>query len=223
MTRRGVLVGIVLVAIARPALATCPGRPSFQPIPTLHAHVGLPVDYQARLREYCGISQFSVLEGPANFQIDQAGGRFYWTPAAPGKMRITIQVSQTAGGVVTSRTKRFRAVVDDDTLTYPLFRDYLPQARSVPITGRTHGRYTLEYVDVTVPDVRHLIAGPITTPVESTGLLASWDIAALPDGGRYLLRLTTIDHRRSVLTNPVIIDRSAKTGCRSLPSDPVAR
>ena len=49
--------------------------------------------------------------------------------------------------------------------------------------------------------------------VES-GPLAEWDVSALPDGGRYYLRLTVElnDGTQSVVENQVIDDRSANPG-----------
>src|SRR5262249_41206616 len=62
--------------------------------------------------------------------------------------------------------------------------------------------------------------GPITTPVSSTGPLATWNLSdhgLLPDGTRLMLRLTGNMHDRttgapvvSILENRVIIDRTAK-------------
>src|SRR5262249_38304176 len=108
--------------------------------------------------------------------------------------------------------------VDDNTMTYPLFRDYLAQADRVPIEGRAHGSdfvsYSLAYTQQGTAAERHLFAGPITLPVVATGRLADWNITSLPDGGRYLLELAVqlVGGATSVLTNPVIIDRSAKPG-----------
>ena len=206
-------IAAFLVALAAaPAGATvCPVHPRINRIPTLRAHVDFPVDFQATLRQTCGSVQWAAIVRPFGFRIDTTGGRFYWTPAFPGIERITLQVTQTNETGVGSRTKRFKAIVDDNTLTYPLFRDYLAQPATVPIQGRAHGTYTLEYADQATPTVRLPIAGPITTPVDTTGLLADWDIRDLPDGGRYVLYLTT-KPGRSLVTNPVIIDRSALPG-----------
>jgi hypothetical protein len=207
-----VLIALLVALSAAPAAAaTCSVRPRLNRIPTLRAHVDFPVDFQATLRQTCGSVQWQAIIRPPGFDIDDVGGRFYWTPVRPGVEQITLQVTQTNESLVGTRTKRFRAIVDDNTLTYPLFRDYLAQAATVPIRGRAHGTYTLEYADQATPTVRLPIAGPIATPVETTGLLADWDIRNLPDGGRYILYLTT-KPGRSLVTNPVIIDRSALPG-----------
>ncbi len=211
-TRLGLVLLVALSASASPARAAgCPVRPSVGQIPKLRAHVGFPVDFSARPTHFCGNLQWDVVSGPPGFRIDQAGGRFYWTPLQAGNEAITIRLTQNNAGVVTSATKRFRASVDDNTMTYPLFRDYLSQQTTVPITGRAHSRYTLEYADIATPNVRVRIVGPIETPVDTTGTLAHWDISGLADGGRYLLFLTA-GSRRAALMNPVIIDRSAAPG-----------
>jgi hypothetical protein len=202
----------LLVTLAAPAGAgLCPSRPVVGRIPKLRAHVDFPVDFAATLVRSCGTVQWYVVSGPPGFKIDGAGGRFYWTPSRTGNEVVTIRVTQDNGGVIGTTTKHFRATVDDNTVTYPLFRDYLSQATTVTITGRAHASYRLEYADQATPNVRLPIAGPISTPVETTGLLANWDIGNLPDGGRYLLFLTTRP-RKAALMNPIIIDRSAEPG-----------
>src|SRR2546425_5307752 len=211
------LVRVLLAALlllARDAAAVdCSTPLAFEPIPDLHVHVGFPVDYTARLNRYCFTWYFQKVAGPPEFDLDGAGGLFYWTPARTGVETITIKA--TEGSQTASAT--FRAYVDDNTMVYPLFRDYLSQPATVPIIGRAHGNgfisYTLEYAEQATPQDRHPIAGPVTTPVDTTAPLADWDIGALPDGGRYLLTLTlSLQTGPSVLTNAVIVDRTAKPG-----------
>ena len=198
------------------AAAQCPPL-AFEPIPELRVHVGFPVDYRAELvpGAFCGVILFGVVSAPPEFSIDGAGGLFYWTPASAGTKTITLRAERLSSGQVATVT--FQAIVDDNTMSYPLFRDYLSQATDVAITGRAHGTgfvsYVLEYADQATPSLRLPIAGPVTSPVTS-GLLANWSIGALPDGGRYVLTLTVnyASGPPSVLTNLVIIDRSAKPG-----------
>src|SRR5262249_35240091 len=111
-----------------------------------------------------------------------------------------------------------------------LFRDYI-NTDSVTILGRSAGdaqnafdSYTLDYgvmtSELSPPTTWVPIAGPITTPVSSTGPLATWNLSdhgLLPDGTRLMLRLTGNMHDRttgapvvSILENRVIIDRTAK-------------
>jgi hypothetical protein len=137
----------------------------------------------------------------------------------PGPTTITIRVTETSpGGIQVSDDETFTVIVDDNTMSYPLFRDYLSQATTVPIEGRAHGAdfvsYTVEYAAVAAEPEWVPIAGPITVPVAVTGELARWDIGDLPDGGRYIVRLTVqlTTGDMSVVENQVIIDRSAKPG-----------
>jgi hypothetical protein len=171
---------LTVAALAHEARAAsgC-GRIRITHVPRFRGHVGFQVDARADVNHYCGSLHFERLEGPPEFDIDGAGGLFYWTPARPGIERITIQVTETTPERVTTARKRLRVTVDDDTLVTPLFRDYLSQAATVPIVGRAHGLgfswYKLEYSERDQPDVKHVIAGPVRNPVEATGLLASWN------------------------------------------------
>ena len=164
----------IMVLASAPAAAQCTVPLAFEPIPELRAHVGFPVDYRAVLvpGAFCGGILFGVVSGPPEFSLDGAGGLFYWTPATTGTKTITVRAERLSTGQVATVT--FQAIVDDNTMSYPLFRDYLSQATTVPITGRAHGAgfvsYTLEYADQATPSIRLPIAGPITTPV-TNGLL----------------------------------------------------
>ncbi len=152
------------------------------------------------------------------------GGRIDWTPATLGTFTITVETGHVEGDttypVVVGAT--FTVIVDDNTMTYPNFRDYLNEQNTVEISGRAYGTnfvsYTLDYGAVNgnsdSPTTWFPIAGPSASPVETTGRLALWDVSSLPDGGRYHLRLTVnlVGGDSSVLINPVIIDRTIKTG-----------
>ncbi len=218
------LGGALLFPVPRLVLAVdCTVPVAINPVPALRAHVDFPVEYQATLNRYCGSQGASYLwektAGPPEFDIDGAGGRFYWTPTQTGTPNITIKVNEFWPAAPTQTdTETFTPTVDDNTMTQPLFRDYRSEATTVDIRGRAHGTdfvsYTLQYAHAADPGVKFPIAGPLTTPVVTTGTLAPWDISSLPDGGRYLLTLTVnlVGGETSVLNNPVIIDRSAKPG-----------
>src|SRR5262245_47557304 len=187
--------GLLLAALpAVPLAADCSEPLAIDPIPQMRVHVGFPVDESARVNRICGTIQWRVVYGPPEFRIDGAGGLFYWTPACAGTETITISATETASGVPSTATRTFTAIVDENTMTVPHFRDYLSDIAPVTIQGRASGAgfvwYALDFADAASPDVRIPIAGPISTPVPSTGPLGSWDISALPDGGRYVLRLT---------------------------------
>jgi hypothetical protein len=196
---------------------TCTPHAAFQRIPRFQGHVDFPVDARASARLFCGATQFSVIEGPPALRIDATGGLFYWTPTRAARERIVLGLEQSAGTRVSRARKRLRVNVDDNTMVDPLFRDYLEEPTEVTIHGRAHGEgfeyYTIEWAEQATPDVRHPIVEYVTTPVTTTGALATWNVGALPDGGRYVLTLT-VEARgpRSILTNPVILDRTAKLG-----------
>jgi len=78
----------------RPAASDCSTPLAFQPIPHLHVHVGFPVDYTARLNRYCSTWSFRKVTAPPEFDLDGAGGLFYWTPAVTGIERITIEATE---------------------------------------------------------------------------------------------------------------------------------
>jgi hypothetical protein len=211
-------IALGLAGNAGPVAAQCGGSIAIQNVPALRVHVDFPVDYAATVNRHCGTLLWQVVSAPANFQIDGAGGRFYWTPAVAGVFTITIRVTEVQGnGATSSDDETFQATVDDSTMISPAFRDYVDEPTAVPILGRAHGTnfkwYKLEFAPEATPTAKTLIAGPVATPVIATGTLATWDVTALPDGGRYLLTLTTrFGQSNSVLTNPVILDRSAKPG-----------
>lgn len=190
---------------------------TINPIPAMRVHVGFPVNYQAMSDGTCGTLDWVVLAGPAEFSLDQAGGLFYWTPAAVGSPTITIALLDPATGAQLASTS-FTPVVDDNTVTQPLWRDYLSQQTAVPILGRAHGSdfvsYILEAALTSTPTATTNIVGPVTTPVATTGTLGTWDISAIPDGSRYTLtlRVQLTDGTESVLSDQVIIDRSARPG-----------
>lgn len=198
----------------------------FEPTPDMRVHFGFRVDYQFLLNSHCPtprIDNSRVFGAPPEFQMF-SGGRIDWTPATLGTFTVRIETGHYPGDssypVVVSTT--FNLIVDDNTMTYPNFRDYLNEQSVVEILGRAHGEdfvsYSLEYGAVTgnhdSPSSWISIAGPVLSPVEVTGRLALWDISALPDGGRYHLRLTVDlnNGTKSVLINPVIIDRNIKSG-----------
>jgi Big-like domain-containing protein/VCBS repeat protein len=202
----------------------CTPVASIAPIPDMRLHVGFPVDYTARasITESCGLlSVWGPITGANGLTVDGAGGLFYWTPDTPGTFTITLGLSfldPSTGSLTLGASTTFLALVDDDTIIDPLFRDYRSEAAIVPITGRAHGTdfvsYALSYAAASAPSVAIPIVGPVTTPVTTTARLADWDISALPDGGRYLLKLEIelSSGGKSVLTDPVIIDRTAKPG-----------
>ncbi len=184
----------------------------------MRVHVGFPVDYRAAVEGSCGTLHWEKVSGPAGFDLDGAGGLFYWTPAEGGRGSITVQASQSLGGYTSQDTRTFEYLADDNTIMYPPFKEYLSEPTTVTILGRAHGpdfaSYTVEYADYARPEQKRLIAGPIATPVETTGVLAEWDISGLRDGGKYILflRVQLADGSTSIVTDPVVIDRSAKPG-----------
>jgi FG-GAP-like repeat len=197
------------------------------PLPVIRANVGFPVNCNAwHTWIGCGLTYaWDVIEGPDAFGIDGAGGLFYWTPTEIGEQTITIRVRTLAEPNEAFET--FTAIVDDNTMTYPLWRDYLEEEDEVIIEGRAYDTpdasfvsYTLEYAEVDLPDQHPdaddwvWVIGPVTTPVETTGSLGTWDVSGLPDGSRYVLRLVVDlnDGTQSVVENQVIVDRSAMDG-----------
>ena len=218
------LGGAFLLAPPRLVLAVdCTTPVAINAVPAIRGHVDFPVEYRATVNRQCGSQGASYLwetiAGPPEFSIDGAGGLFYWTPAQTGTPTITIKVSEFWPSAPTQTdTETFLPTVDDNTMTQPLFRDYRSEATTVDIQGRAHGTdfvsYTLHYAQASNPGVTFPIAGPITTPVVTTGTLVPWNISSLPDGGRYLLTLTVnlVGGGTSVLNNPVIIDRTAMWG-----------
>ncbi len=200
---------LITLLLPLPAAGQDCGPLAIRPFRVRRAHVGFPVDAQVILKQFCGLITFAKVAGPPEFNLDGAGGLIYWIPAREGRETITFSVTQTLDGQVRTITKTFRTRVDDNTLTYPLFRDYLSQASTVPIQGRVHRpSFRLEYAEAWLPDERHSIPARLG-PIEQTGRLGDWDISALPDGGRFLL---TLRAGGSTLTNRVIIDRTAKPG-----------
>lgn len=209
------------------------------PIPLLRIHVGFPVEYRARVRHNCPTltKVWEKVDGPEEFDIDNAGGLFYWTPAnvprPDGRENLTVRVTllDYIGGqfvVVDEATESFQAAVDDNSMIYPLWRDYLSEENTVDIDGRAMSTpdggqfesYSLEFARVQASDVPPAdedwiqIGTAVTSPVETTGRLGEWDIAKEPDGGRYYLRLIVNldDGTQSIVENQVIIDRSASPG-----------
>ncbi|MDH3284355.1 MAG: VCBS repeat-containing protein [Acidobacteriota bacterium] len=188
-------------------------------IPDMSVHVDHPVDFKPALHRPCGSIFWEKLSGPPGFEIDGAGGRFYWVPAHVGEHAITVQASLLDEGHVVSTTEStFYVSVDDFTMTYPQSRDYLTQTTSVPIMGRAHGpdfvSYSLDYVDESAPQRRHRIAGPVLEPVETTGRLGVWDVSRLPAGGRYVLnlRVQLRNGETTVISSRVILEPSLKAG-----------
>ena len=88
---------------------------------------------------------FSVISGPDELEIDGAGGLFYWTPARVGDENITISVSEMYNGNTTTVYETLQAVVDDNTITYPLWRDYRTETSAIPVLGRAHGTDFVSY------------------------------------------------------------------------------
>ena len=102
------LVAALLLARAA-AASDCSTPLAFQPIPDLHVHVAFPVDHTARLNRYCSTWSFRKVTAPPEFDLDGAGGLFYWTPAVTGIERITIEATE---GNQTARAT-FNAYVGD--------------------------------------------------------------------------------------------------------------
>ena len=188
------------------------------PVPAMRVHVGFPVNYTATNDGTCGgLYSWVKISGPAEFSLDGAGGLFYWTPAAVGSPAITIGIIDVATNALLASTS-FTPVVDDNSFSQPLWRDYLSRQTAVPILGRAHGSdfvsYILEAAPTATPLATTRIVGPVTTPLATTGTLGTWDISAIPDGARYTLtlRVQLTDGTESVLSDQVIIDRSARAG-----------
>jgi hypothetical protein len=243
VTARGVLVAAalgllafvaVLIIAPRSTRATsCSDPLAFLPIPDVRLHRDFQFVYTAQLNRQCGGEHFSVVDAPPQPEFTLfAGGLITWTPSTLGARVIRLHVDEIGptGNIIGSADTSFNAYVDDNTMTYPLFRDYI-NTDTVAIQGRTNGdaqsdflSYTLDYAvmptELSSPTNWVPIAGPITTPVTSTGTLATWDISdhsALPDGTRLMLRLTANLRDRStgttfasILDDRVIIDRTAK-------------
>jgi len=103
---RALLAALLLARAA--AASDCSTPLAFQPIPDLHVHVGFPVNYMARLNRYCSTWGFRKVTAPPEFDLDGAGGLFYWTPAVTGIETITIEATE---GNQTGRAT-FNAYVD---------------------------------------------------------------------------------------------------------------
>ena len=200
MARRRAAPLLTACALASAAVAThavdCSIPLAIVPIPDMRVHLDFPVDYRAAItRTQCGTLNWFIEEGPA----------------------ATIGVRETVDGVDTFAFASFSAVVDSNTMTYPLWRDYRTEPASVDVIGRAHGdafeSYALDYAQADTEDWLPVV-GPVATPVTVDGLLAQWDVSALPDGGRYKLRLTVdaSDGGASVVENQVILDRTMKAG-----------
>ena len=130
------------------------------PIPTLRVHVDFPVNYRARHNwSGCGYSMnWQTIAGPPEFNLDGAGGLFYWTPVRTGTEAITIRI-RTFPDQQFQDDETFQAIVDNNTMIYPVWRDYLEEASVVHITGRAMGvppaafvSYSLDYAQVSFPD-----------------------------------------------------------------------
>ena len=160
-----------------------------------------------------------------DIRIDQAGGTFFWTPAMPVDgfevFDVTIRVDtsqfdpcflQQYGSFNAQRT--FTAIVDQNSMLYPVWRDYRDEQDQIVIRGRATGTpggggadvaaggfesYTIEYgealsvqADAEPPGgwINLVFEDPNEHATEDD--LAVWPIpeSEFPDGGRYALRLT---------------------------------
>ncbi|MGB0716319.1 MAG: FG-GAP-like repeat-containing protein [Phycisphaerae bacterium] len=202
------------------------------PIPLLRAHVDFPVQFTARHNwngaacSLPGPLTWSVVDGPNDFGIDGAGGLFYWTPTETGIHEITVKVS-VIGHPDLYATQTFTAVVDNSTITYPLWRDYVGDQQVMEVLGRATDAGDAKFVSYyllaapmptphTMPDDEgwQLVAGPFDDEVEETGLLAEWDVSSIQDGARYALRLVVNlrDGSQSIVDNQIIFDRTSIEG-----------
>jgi hypothetical protein len=229
------VVGIGNVILATPAMATdfepCQVPLKILPIPQPYfAHVDFPVDLRALSNHspgLCGMQHWFVVSGPKALEIDQAGGLFYWTPAQAETAIITLAITETpATGIPVIATLTFQITVDNNTITYPLWRDYLSQPTEVTIEGRALGAgeekqfvsyrldYALMFNEFVLPTTWTPITGDVVLPVEVTGPLADWDVSKLKDGSRIMLRLKVelSDGTQSEVLNQVILDRTIKKG-----------
>lgn len=169
---------------------------------------------------------WSVIDGPDEFSIDGAGGLFYWTPSATGIHEVTIKLS-VIGHPDLFATQTFTAVVDNSTMTYPLWRDYVADGEEMEVLGRATGAGDAKFLSyhllaapmpgpAQMPDDEswNLIAGPIYDEVKETGLLAVWDTSSITDGSRYALRLVVNlrDGSQSIVDNQIIFDRTSLPG-----------
>ncbi|MHC5111798.1 MAG: FG-GAP repeat domain-containing protein [Planctomycetota bacterium] len=202
------------------------------PIPLQRFHVGFPVQQTARYNwqhgdcDLPGLMTWSVVDGPDEFDIDGAGGLFYWTPQEQGVFDITIRIS-VLGNDEIEAFHTFTAIVDRNTITYPLWRDYLSESSTVEITGRATATieskfhsYSLWMSEMDMPDQTphdeswQLIVGPVYNEVRETDVLAQWDVSSLQDGTRLALRLVVElrNGNQSIVDNQVIIDRTSMPG-----------
>ena len=185
---------MLLVAFEAVASANCEVPIEYLPIPELRVHRDFPVDYRAQPNRtaWCGSVEYAVEVGPPGFRIDSSGALFYWTPETLGRVTITLRVTEYSRDYPDSTdTVTFDAVVDDNTITYPIFRDYRNEEANIGILGRALGDsehdflgYELKYALIdkeTDPPgtFRPITAGTVTQSVETTGLLANWDISGL--------------------------------------------
>jgi len=219
------IFGLALVGHERIVEAdTCADPVAILPIPDMFVHKDFLVDYRAKANRRCGILHWSVVSGPPEFRIDGAGGLFYWTPETLGTFTITILLREAAtlqdlrDGIVESDEETFVAVVDNNSMTYPLWRDYRDEVSMINIEGRAQGSdfvsYSISYAEVGQEETWFPIVTSNPTPVSFTGFLGSWNVSALPGGTRALLKLSVqlSGGERSELVNQVILDRTMRKG-----------
>ena len=222
-----------ILSVGTTATAQCSPPLELEPLPTIQGHVDLPVDdISLNTNHTCDgrTRTYHIVVAPPEFRIDMAGGRWYWTPETAGTHSIVIEArAHFEDGSTESAYQTYTAIVDENTITQPLLRDYLDvnqlniKGRAKADANRSFESYELHYSILSSEGAEaetwHWIAGPILTPVNETGTLANWDLSALADGARLMLRMTVNlrdrdsgEAMQSVVYDRVIVDRSALPG-----------
>ncbi len=143
------------------------GAPSITSTPAPSAQMDLGYDYDANraLEADGGLPvTWTVVDGPAGFEVDAATGEVIWTPEAPGSVTVTVRAQNDAG----SDEQTFTVVVDD-------LPDRVPAITSVPHRFAFTGRRFLYHLRATGMEPIHytLLAGPPEFKIDSeTGLVS---------------------------------------------------
>lgn len=217
---KGSLPGLIALLSIQAALAQpqCSDSVEILPIGNVIAHRDFPVDLRAKLSAFpCRMVTYRVESAPPEVSIDGAGGLFYWTPKQLGIYPITISIFDTLSDLVLDY-ETFQVTVDDNTITYPLWRDYRTESTTIPVIGRAYGKdfvsYRLDYAyQAEIPSWKRIV-GPVYEQAPQTRVLGKWNVSSLPDGGRFMLRLSVLlkNGTKSEVINQVILDRTLKTG-----------
>ncbi|MBK1989788.1 DUF4114 domain-containing protein [Sphaerospermopsis aphanizomenoides BCCUSP55] len=175
--------------------------PVFVSTPVIYGNINTEYRYEALATDADNDNlTYAVINAPEGLVINENTGVVTWTPATLGEVEITLQVSDSKGGIA---TQRYKILVQEEETD-----NYAPVIISQAIVKASTSQNYVYDVNAIDPDADNLTYSLVTAPQgmtinESTGEII-WNTATQTIGN-YDVTVRVIDNRGGVDTQEFVI------------------